>query len=166
MAVVNDREASWAQDFAGGLVVAAVGLGAIAIGQSYGIGSLRKMEPGFFPVALGAFLALIGLGMAAFALQTRAEQAARGERDTALFERPDGRGWFFIVLGVLAFLFVGEVGGLAPAAFLCVFLSALGDRTMSWRRALVFGLIVTVLGCILFSLLLGIQMPLVAGWPS
>ena len=160
----GDGHTSWAEDVAGGCVVVAVGFGAVLVGRTYGIGTLRRMEPGFFPVALGVFLCCLGLAMVVVALNRRPrETPAEGG---ATFRLPDMRGSLCIVLGVLAFLFAGQVAGLAPAAFSCVFLSALGDRTMTWRRALVFALVAAVLGTLLFSVILAVQMPIIVGWPS
>lgn len=49
------------RDCIAGALVALIGAGAIVEGQSYGVGTLTAMGPGFFPVALGA--GLVGLGV-------------------------------------------------------------------------------------------------------
>jgi len=41
-----------------------LGLGAIFRAETYSIGTLSRMGPGFFPVALGAILALAGVAIA------------------------------------------------------------------------------------------------------
>ena len=41
-----------------------LGLGAILQGRNYSIGTLSRMGPGFFPVALGVILALAGVAIA------------------------------------------------------------------------------------------------------
>src|SRR5271168_1426613 len=52
------QRVSWAQDFAAGCLVAVLGVGAAWIGEGYGVGTLQQMQPGFFPVAVGAILAV------------------------------------------------------------------------------------------------------------
>ncbi len=154
---MTDGEASWARDLAAGCVLAGVGLGAIAIGRSYGIGTLQRMEPGFFPVALGVILGCIGLGLSVGAMKLRARQrTARA----ALFDAPDWRGWLFIIGGVLSFLAFSTYGGLLPGAFSCVFVSAMGDRTTTWLRALVLATCVALVGSMFFAYVLKVQMPL------
>ena len=46
------------RDYLGGVLMIALGLGAALEGSTYSIGSLSRMGPGFFPVALGVILAL------------------------------------------------------------------------------------------------------------
>jgi hypothetical protein len=48
------------KDFVGGILVLLIGIGAMVQGQTYSIGTLNRMGPGYFPVALGAILAGIG----------------------------------------------------------------------------------------------------------
>ncbi|MEJ0072041.1 MAG: hypothetical protein WDO24_28685 [Pseudomonadota bacterium] len=49
--------------------------------------------------------------------------------------------------------------GLAPGSFACVFVSALGDRTATWKSSLVLAVAVTTFGVILFCYVLQIPMP-------
>jgi hypothetical protein len=156
------QQASWAQEFAAGCLVAVIGLGAAWIGEGYGVGTLQQMQPGFFPVAIGAILAAIGLTLAVGALRRRAREPG-GE--TKILQGPDWRGWGFIVAGVLAFLGLGHHGGLAPASFACVFIASLGDRTTTWKQALALGVGIAVFGSIVFSIFLKVQMP-IFGWTS
>ena len=46
------------KDYYGGGLMIVIGLGAVACGADYQIGSLRQMGPGFFPVAVGVLLAM------------------------------------------------------------------------------------------------------------
>ncbi len=51
-----------------GLICMAAGAGALVEAQSYGIGSLDQIGPGFYPGVLGGLLALVGLLIAVTAL--------------------------------------------------------------------------------------------------
>jgi len=46
-----------------GALFAAIGLGALLLGRTYGVGTTTHMGPGYFPVLLGATLALLGLAI-------------------------------------------------------------------------------------------------------
>jgi hypothetical protein len=152
-----DRQASWAQDFVAGCLVGLVGAGAAWIGTGYGVGTLGRMQPGFFPVAVGAILASLGLALAIGALKRRPREPAGAAR---VLETPDWRGWGFIVAGVAAFVGLGHHGGLAPASFACVFISSLGDRTTTWRQAFVLAGAIAAIGSVVFSIFLKVQMPI------
>ena len=140
-----------------------VGLGAAWIGSGYGVGTLGRMRPGFFPTALGVLLIGIGLTLTVGSLRQRARAAPGSAR---VLENPDWRGWGFIIAGVAAFIGLGHHGGLAPASFACVFLSALGDRKTTLGQAFALAAFIAVVGSILFSVVLKVQMPIWTWWPS
>jgi len=140
--------------YAGGLLVL---LGSIALwnGPSYGIGTLTNMGAGFMPTVLGVILVLLGIIIA-------------GTKVTAMApaDRPEWRGWACILAGPILFIVAGDLGGLIPATFACVFVCALGDRTMNAARAAGLALVVTVMSVVLFHYLLHVTLPLLAwrGW--
>ena len=51
-------------------------------------------------------------------------------------------------------------GGLVPATFALVFISALGDRTHTLRSALLLSVFVTAIGIVIFSWGLELQFPM------
>ncbi|NLC35057.1 MAG: tripartite tricarboxylate transporter TctB family protein [Alcaligenaceae bacterium] len=146
---INNREA-----LASGLLIL-LGLGVMLKGSTYTIGTMARMGPGFFPVMLGVLLMFLGaLCLFATGLSTKDED----EED---FSGPSQwRGWIAIVGGVLAFIVLGEYGGLVPATFALVFISALGDRNHSLLSALLLAGFVTVLGVLIFSWGLELQFPM------
>jgi hypothetical protein len=58
------------------------------------------------------------------------------------------------------FIILGKYGGMVPATFACVFVSALGDRETTLKAALILAAGITVSGVILFAYLLKIPMPI------
>ena len=64
------------KDYYGGALLIVIGLAAVYAGIGYRVGELAHMGPGFFPVALGALLALTGL---LIALSARGEKPASEE---------------------------------------------------------------------------------------
>lgn len=131
------------RDYYGGVLMLLVGLGAVVQGRQYPIGTLSRMGPGFFPVALGAILALVGLAIVASArfVAPTAETAPR---------RPEWRGWFCIGLSIVAFVMLGKYGGLVPATFAIVFISALADRENTILAAAVLALATVAICVVVF----------------
>lgn len=150
------------RDRLGGVLLVALGAAAALAGAGYGLGTLRQMGSGFFPAVLGVLLALIGVVVLATA--TRAPQAhlANAPAETAHLAGPvvQWRGWLCILGGALAFVALGQHGGLVPASFASVFIAALGDRRNSVRDAALLAAAMTVLGVVVFHYGLHLLLPL------
>jgi Tripartite tricarboxylate transporter TctB family len=140
--------------YAGSLVVL-LGLGTVLQGQTYDIGALTHMGPGFFPVVLGMALILIGILIAG----NGATSVPDASEDIVL-KKPEWRGWLCVIAGPLSFIAFGKYGGLIPATFACVFISSLGDRTATLKGSLALAAGVTLFGVLLFSYILHIPFPL------
>ncbi len=131
------------RDYYGGVLMLLIGLGAVVQGRQYPIGTLSRMGPGFFPVALGAILALVGLAIVASA-RLVAPVAGAAPR------RPEWRGWFCIGLSIVSFVVLGKYGGLVPATFAIVFISALADRENTILAAAVLALATVAICVVVF----------------
>jgi hypothetical protein len=131
------------RDYYGGALMILIGLGAVIQGRQYPIGTLSRMGPGFFPVALGAILAFTGLAIIATARFTTTKVEA-----TPL--PPEWRGWFCIGLSIVAFVVLGKYGGLVPATFAIVFISALADRENTLLSATVLALATVAVSIVVF----------------
>lgn len=142
------------RDYVGGGLMVALGVGAMALGTTYRVGSLSMIGPGFFPVVLGALLAATGVGIAVTAWLSRDPTA----RKTI---RLDLRVWGLITASLVAFIVLGAHFGLLPAAFAVVFISALADRTNTVRSAALLACAVCVVAIVVFWWALGMQLPLV-----
>jgi hypothetical protein len=153
-------------ELASGGLMLVIGLGVAYHGMDYDMGTLRNMGPGFFPVALGVLLAIVGVLIAVgekVPAAARVHMHANAPRKQAL--KPEWRGWICICLGVASFVVLGSHGGLLPASFSIVFISALGDRDNSIRDAALFALGMAVLAAVVFHWGLSVQFPLLQwGW--
>jgi len=142
------------RDFYAGTLLIIFGCVAIIGARQNPFGTLMHMGPGFFPTVLGVILIGIGILVAAMSF------GSLHEPDSILPERPEWWGWTCIIAGPIAFMILGEYGGMAPATFACVFVAALGDRTATWKSSFVLALGVTFFGCLLFSYVLKIPFPI------
>jgi hypothetical protein len=146
------------RDFYAGLLMIVLGAGAALEGQHYNIGTMRQMGPGFMPVALGIILVLVGILIAGGSF---GGEGMKGETDLPV--RPDWRGWGCIIMGPILFIIFGKFGGLVPATFACVFVSALGDRNSTLKATFILATSLTAIGAFVFSYLLQVPFPLIRG---
>lgn len=159
-----NRSVTYSKDHYGGGLMFLLGVGAIYRGLGYQVGTLTRMGPGYFPVAVGTVLAAMGviilLGGLRAQAQHRRELATGAALPQAKGQAPEWRGWSAIVLGTVAFIVLGHYGGLVPATFAVVFISALGDRQNTVKRALLLALAMVVVCVIIFSWALQLQFPM------
>ena len=150
------------KDHVGGALLLVTGTAVVIAGIGYGTGTLRQMGSGFFPVVLGALMAAIGLALLATARRRPGDAPPEPVAETAHLAGPlvQWRGWLCIIAGVLAFVVLGEHGGLVPASFVSVFVAALGDRGNSVRAAAGLAALMTVLGVAVFHYGLHLLLPL------
>lgn len=140
------------KDVLGGALMLVLGLATAMQAASYDIGSLRRMGPGFFPLSLGVILAIVG--MLIIITAKRSDSAAGAER------APEWRGWFCICAGVAAFVVIGQYGGLIPATFAIVFISAQGDRQNTLIGSALLAAVMTAICVVVFWWLLQVPFPL------
>ncbi|MFL6699474.1 MAG: tripartite tricarboxylate transporter TctB family protein [Vitreoscilla sp.] len=150
------------KDRLGGVLLVATGAATVLAGTGYGMGTLRQMGSGFYPVVLGALLVLIGLVLLATATRAPDAHLATAPAEMAHLAGPavQWRGWLCILGGALSFVVLGQHGGLVPASFVSVVVAALGDRDNSVRDALLLATPMTLLGVVVFHFGLHLALPL------
>lgn len=148
-------------EWLGAGVLIAIGAFTIWEGMRYSTGTLARMGPGYFPVALGAILILLGV-LVALTGDTKKEEAEALKEENFSNE---WRGWGCIIAGIVAFIVLGGLAGLAPATFGLVFIAALGDKEHTLTSAALLASGTTVVGAIIFRYFLELQFPLFRwGW--
>lgn len=143
------------KDFYAGLLMVLLGAGIGLNSATYSLGTFAHIGPGMFPFMLGVMMVIVGGLIFVTGLATPLEE---GER--ILPAAMEWRGWACILAGPLMFILFGVYFGMAAATFMCVFVSALGDRTATVRGSTVLAVVVTVAGCLLFSYVLKVPFPL------
>jgi hypothetical protein len=141
----------WNKDRAGAALLILLGLGIVAQGLTYRMGTLTRMGAGYVPVTLGTLPALVGV-----AIGVTADAGDFGDAKTAPAE---WRGWLCILGGVLAFASFGTHGGLVPATFAAVFISALGDCGNRVGHAALLAVGITLAGVLIFVIGLKMTFP-------
>jgi hypothetical protein len=142
------------RDQYGGALMFIIGLAAALQSIHYKLGTLSRMGPGFFPGSVGLLLAITGIAIFATAKKDAKQDADKERR------RPEWLGWLLISLSIVAFIVLGTWGGLVPATFAIVFISALADRNNNWKDALLLSIGVEVVSIVVFWWLLQVQFPL------
>ena len=154
-----EKDAQPAREYIGAALMAAIGIAVAVMGFGYEFGSLTRMGAGFVPVALGILFVLTGALIAATAHRAEREIVSI-ETSSPMPLRSQWRGWVCILGCVGCFVVLGHWGGLVPATFACVFISALGDRGNSVRDAFLLALALTVAGTLIFHYALNVAFPL------
>lgn len=143
------------RDILAGAIFVALGL-AFALGSlAYTIGTPGRMGPGFFPLAVGIVLVVIGI-----AVVVKGFIAGEGEAI-------GGLEWRAVVLitAALAFFALTVRGlGVAPALFGATLLGTLGRSRTKVLEALVISVGLTVLSIVIFVVLLRLRLPLTGPW--
>ncbi len=134
---------------------------ATALGSlDYGMGTMARMGPGYFPLLLGILLALIGI-LIAVTPDSPDEIRADVEREPfAVIVRRRLRPWGAAVGSVIAFIVVGKYGGLVPATFVLILGSALGDPKNSVKASFWLAVGVVAFAIAAFHYGLQLQFPL------
>lgn len=139
------------QDVVGGLAVTALGIFAAIYAQKYEFGDLNRMGPGYFPVALGVVLALLGLLIAVPAFMRKGDPIVVKWKTFAL------------VLGsIVAFALTLKVLGLILATALSVMISSLADNETRWKGRILLAVGVAAITYLVFGYALGMVLP---AWP-
>jgi hypothetical protein len=152
------------QDFFSGLMFTLVG-GAFAWGAtSYTIGTGARMGPGYFPLLLGIFLAVLGAFITFYSLVEHTED---GEPIGSFAWKPivyilGSNVVFGILLAGLPKFGVPPMGLIAAIYALVIIASKAGD-TFKLKEVLILATILSVGSYLAFIMLLKLQMPV---WPT
>ncbi len=124
------------------------------LGLSFG--SAFRMGPGFFPAVVGGLLLTLG-----FVIAIKGWVAANGMVDLATVP------WRAVVLFPVGLILFGAAMrplGMVIALLVLCFCSSLAVKGMKLSRAVLLSLAITALCIAVFSVGLGLNLPLIGGW--
>jgi hypothetical protein len=143
------------KDFLTGLMFLLFGAAAIFFADDYTIGSAAKMGPGYFPFALGAFLAALGVTLLLRSvLGTKGSQAG-----PVLHLKP----LVLVLSSVVLFGLLLRPLGLLASTMLLVVVSSLASHEFRWKEALLNAAVLIVVVIVVFVYCLDFQVPV---WPA
>ena len=131
----------------------AAGLVMVFFAWSYPTGTLNQMGPGFVPQTIGILLCC--LAAAIIIIDLRAPHVARAVE-------LHWRGLVFVSAGIIIFSVLVDVAGLVPSMFLAVAVSMFADDHALPIPVLIYTVIATFLGWLLF--LVALELPIPAFW--
>jgi hypothetical protein len=147
LALANNKDV-WA-----GLLLIAIGAGAIFVARSYPFGTALRMGPGFFPVVLGGLLIVFGLAVLAIGLR-------KGESMTGSWSL---RALIILPLSLILFGLLMEYAGFVPAMLVLIVGSATASTEFRFLEVLLFAAGLTALSVAVFVWALGLPYPLIVG---
>jgi hypothetical protein len=151
---VNGKRA--VTDIMAGLIFVAFGLAFATASLRYELGTPLRMGPGYFPLALGGILVLLGLLIVGKGLISGAGAEGLGNVP-----------WRALVLIVAAVLFFGLTVrglGIVPATAVTALLTALASYRTGILAAVAIAAGLTVLCVLIFLLALQLRLPMFGPW--
>jgi hypothetical protein len=129
------------KDFWSGVMFVGFGGGMATIAvMNYQMGSAVRMGPAYFPVVLGAILAILGLILLVRSV------ALKGEKVPTFHYRP----LLFILVACLAFAYTLKPLGLTGATLLLVFISAYGGHEFNWKEVAIVYVVLIIFSVLVF----------------
>jgi hypothetical protein len=152
------------KDFFSGLMFALVGGGFAWGATNYTVGTGARMGPGYFPLLLGIFLAVLGGFIMFYSLVEHTED---GDKVGKFAWKPicyvlGANVSFGILLGGLPSIGLPAMGLILAIYALVIIASKAGD-TFSLKESLILATILSVGSYLAFIMLLKLQMPV---WPT
>jgi Tripartite tricarboxylate transporter TctB family len=142
------------RDFWSGVMLIAIGGGALFIARNYQFGSSLRMGPGYFPTVLGGFLVLFGIYFLVQGLRASAENITGSWSLRALIILP---------LSLVLFGLLIDRAGFVPAMLALIVCSAAASTQFKMIEVLLFSVLMTAFCVIVFIWMLGLPYELIAG---
>jgi hypothetical protein len=142
------------KDFWSGVMLIAIGGGAVFIARNYQFGSSLRMGPGYFPIILGGALLMFGVYFIIQGLRTGAEKLEGSWSLRALIILP---------LSLVLFGLLIDRAGFIPAMLALIIGSATASTQFKLIEVLVFAVVMTAMCVLVFVWALGLPYELITG---
>jgi len=143
------------KDFLAGVMFVFFGASAMVLSLSLRIGTAGNMGPGYFPFALGGFLALLGL----FILLRGILWAKAGQAWPVVDPKPVG----IILLSVVLFSQILRPLGLLLSTAVLVLMTSKASHEFRWKEAVLNAAVLVAIVLVVFVYFLEFQLPV---WPA
>ena len=141
------------KDFWSGLLFVALGVGAIAVGSNYPLGTAARMGPGYFPRILGILLIVLGAIIAFRGVRVQ------GDAIPAWRWRPT----IVVLASVVIYGLLISRLGVAISTVLLIVAAAAASHEFRFKESLIAGILLSALAVGVFIIGLGVQLPI---WPT
>ena len=142
-------------DLVAGLIFIVFG-GLFALGATaFDFGDLVRPGPGFYPLAVGVLLVVLGVAIIA--------RSAVDDDDQPI-TMPSWRAVALIVGSLMVFAMTVRGAGLVPATFLAALMASLASRNTSPLGAVGMAVGLTTLSVLIFVVALSLRLPLLGTW--
>lgn len=128
-----------------------LGLYMVFEGRRYGIGTITRIGPGFFPASIGVLLMGLSLALALEVRHSLARAPHVPLRITAV-----------ITVSLIAFSLLVTTAGLIPAVFAVVFISRFAEPGNNVLHSAILAAVLAILGWLAF--IVGFNLPLKPLW--
>lgn len=143
------------RDFWSGVMFAAIGIAFVIFSQEYQMGSPARMGPGFFPMVLGALLALLGLVVL--------WQSTSSDNEEVHVGRIGWRELLLILAAITVFAVALPRLGMVVSVALLIAISAFASYEVRWKETIVSIAVLLTLSWLVFVKGLELQFPV---WPT
>ena len=141
------------KDFLAGSLFFVAGAIFFWVGRDYGMGTGRRMGPGYFPTVLSVLLMLIGAGVLLTALRSKEQAAGLA-----------WRGFVAVIVGTVVFGVLIRDGGILIAVAALVLISAAGNPQSRWLPMGGLAIGMAVFCWAVFIKMLGLPIPVIGPW--
>jgi hypothetical protein len=141
------------KDFWSGVMFTGAGIAALVVGSNLAVGTAIRMGPGYVPRMLSYILIALGLAIVVRAVLSPGDP----------IERFRFKPITLITIGVIAFAFLFERAGLAPALVALVFLAALGGQEFKLLETILACIVLIALCTVIFKIGLSMNIYIIAG---
>jgi hypothetical protein len=146
------------RDFWSGIMFAGFGATFAILAQAYDIGTLRQMGPGWFPLALGLLLTVLGI---LIVFNAAPQRPGADDKDDAI--EPFGwREFLLVLLSIAFFALLLPYLGVIVAIVLMVVTSALAGHEKKPLEVVIVAVALSVACYVIFIYGLGVPLPV---WP-
>lgn len=142
------------QNFTTGVVYLIIGAVVSVAASRYRIGSLARMGPGYFPLAAGVALAIVGVCLMGLALRRR-------QVPTWTIGTWSGRNVTIVLSSIVLFGVLLQPMGLLITVPVLLALSSSAHPRFSWRSLLISIPVLLLVTWTIFVLLLGLPFPMI-----